>query len=275
MLLIPHVLIGLLGLCEREDFLVDNWLDVVGLDGTVHFLELRSATNINTTDDADVDQCIKVGGLLLSLASTDEANDGDHAVESDSLDRLAERCWTANLDHMLHTTATSELLSSLAPVCVLLIVDDVVRAKFFELVRLGLRRCRSNDSGACSLGKLQENIRNSSLTHVVDWTYLNSKDRDTSSTLSQNIVTWHKALQAVQCVPCGHTSTSESCTFQEVQLAREMYKALFVVGTILLQGTIDNTTSTGRNGIGVHGAGQMALVENSNNLVAGLETVDL
>lgn len=54
MLRVPHVLVGLLGLVESEDLLVDNGLDVVGLDGTVHLFELQSVANEDTADGADV-----------------------------------------------------------------------------------------------------------------------------------------------------------------------------------------------------------------------------
>ena len=33
--LVPHVLVGLLQLVEFEDLLVDDWLDLIGLDRSV------------------------------------------------------------------------------------------------------------------------------------------------------------------------------------------------------------------------------------------------
>ena len=54
MLLVPHVLVSLLCLVQSEHLLVDNRLDVVCFDGTVHFLELESASDEHTTDGADV-----------------------------------------------------------------------------------------------------------------------------------------------------------------------------------------------------------------------------
>lgn len=51
---VPHVLVSLLGLVESEDLLVDDGLDVVGLDGTVHLLKLESVADENSADGADV-----------------------------------------------------------------------------------------------------------------------------------------------------------------------------------------------------------------------------
>jgi hypothetical protein len=53
-LLVPHVLVSVLGLVESKDFLVDDGLDVVGFDGEVHSLELKSAADEDTADGADV-----------------------------------------------------------------------------------------------------------------------------------------------------------------------------------------------------------------------------
>jgi len=53
-LLVPHVLVSVLGLVEGEDLLVDHGLDVVGLDGAVHFFELQPAADEDAADGADV-----------------------------------------------------------------------------------------------------------------------------------------------------------------------------------------------------------------------------
>jgi hypothetical protein len=47
-------LVSVLGLVESKDFLVDDGLDVVGFDGEVHSLELKSAADEDTADGADV-----------------------------------------------------------------------------------------------------------------------------------------------------------------------------------------------------------------------------
>lgn len=54
MLLIPHVLVGILQLLQSEDLLVDDRVDVVRLDGTVHILKLRPGSYKQTSNSADI-----------------------------------------------------------------------------------------------------------------------------------------------------------------------------------------------------------------------------
>lgn len=58
-LLIPHVLVRLLRLVEREDLFIDDGFDVVGFNGAVHFFELQAAADEDAADGADVvlDRC--------------------------------------------------------------------------------------------------------------------------------------------------------------------------------------------------------------------------
>ena len=65
MFLIPHVLIGVLGLVEGEDFFVDDGLDVVGLDGAVHLFELQPAADEDAADGTDV---VLLGECQFSVA---------------------------------------------------------------------------------------------------------------------------------------------------------------------------------------------------------------
>lgn len=51
---VPHVLVSLLGLVESEDLLVDDGLDVVGLDRTVHLFELESVADEDAANGADI-----------------------------------------------------------------------------------------------------------------------------------------------------------------------------------------------------------------------------
>ena len=60
MLLVPHVLISVLCLVEGEDLFIDDRLNVVCLDGAVHFFELQSAADEDAADGADV---VLVGGV--------------------------------------------------------------------------------------------------------------------------------------------------------------------------------------------------------------------
>lgn len=71
-LLVPHVLIGLLGLVQSENLLVDDRLDVVRLDGTVHLLELLPASHQDTAHSADVVEALEESWLLLTLGTAEK-----------------------------------------------------------------------------------------------------------------------------------------------------------------------------------------------------------
>jgi hypothetical protein len=53
-LLVPHVLVSVLCLVEREDLFIDDRLNVVCLDSAVHLFELQSAADEDAADGADV-----------------------------------------------------------------------------------------------------------------------------------------------------------------------------------------------------------------------------
>jgi len=70
--LAPLVLIRLLGLLEREG-LVNDGLDIVGLDRGDHVLELSPATDEDTSDGANVHESVDESGLVLGLEATNES----------------------------------------------------------------------------------------------------------------------------------------------------------------------------------------------------------
>ena len=74
MLLLPHVLVRILELGERERLGVDDGTDVVLLDGAVHVLELGARTDEETADGADVVEAVEEGGLVFA-ETADEADD--------------------------------------------------------------------------------------------------------------------------------------------------------------------------------------------------------
>lgn len=84
-LLVPLELISLLELLKRKHLLVDNGLDVVGLDRSIHLLKLLSAAHVDTANGANVDKCIEESRLLVAGA-TNETDDGDNAFEADGLE---------------------------------------------------------------------------------------------------------------------------------------------------------------------------------------------
>lgn len=258
MLLVPLELVSLLELVKSEDVLVNDGLDVVGLDGGVHLLKLLSAANVKTADCADVDESVEKSGLLL-VGATDETNDGNDTLEADGLERLLEGVGTTDLDDVVHTNTASDLLGGLTPVGVLAVVDNVVGTESLELLTLLLGRSSGDDTGTSSLGELD------------------SEDGDTTGSLGEDPVAGGQslALKTVETVPGGQTSAGEGSTLDEVEVAGKRNKTLLVVDTILLERTVDDTTSSSGDRVVVKRTGNVALVELGDDLVADLEAVDV
>jgi hypothetical protein len=255
-LLVPHVLVSLLSLVESEDLLVDDRLDIVGFDGTVHLLELLPAANKHATHGADVVEALEESRLLLSLGAGQETNDGDHAVEGNGFEGLGHGVGSADFENVLHAAAAGrELLGFLTPVGDFFVIDDVVGAEGFELLAFLGRRCGRDDFCAGSFGELH------------------SEHADTAGALGQDPVTGLQAaaLQAVQAVPCCETGAGQCAALQEVEVRGHGDEALLTVSTILLQGTVNGATNAGSNGLVVKRASQVTLVEQSKHLVALLE----
>lgn len=258
MLLVPLELVSLLELIKSEDVLVNDGLDVVGLDGGVHLLKLLSAANVKTADCADVDESVEKSGLLL-VGATDETNDGNDTLEADGLERLLEGVGTTDLDDVVHTNTASDLLGGLTPVGVLAVIDNVVGTESLELLTLLLGRSSGDNTGTSSLGELD------------------SEDGDTTGSLGEDPVTGGQslALKTVETVPGGQTSAGEGSTLDEVEVAGKRNKTLLVVDTILLERTVDDTTSSSGDRVVVKRTGNVALVELGDDLVADLEAVDV
>lgn len=254
-LLVPHVLVRLLGLRKLEHLLVNNRLDVVGLDSTGHLLHQRSAADIHTPDGADVRQRLQETRLLLRLCTAQESNNGDHAVEADRLQRLLHGTWPADLEHVLHAHAARQLLGRLAPVRVFFVVDDVVCAELLQSVRLVLRRGGRDHPRAGGLGELHR------------------EDRDAACALGQDPVARGESAvrEAVEGVPGCQACTGQGGAFKEVEVAGESHEALLIVDTVFLERAIDESSSAGVDGVGIDGASQVALIEEGDDFVADLE----
>lgn len=91
MLLIPHVLIRILRLVNREHLLVDHRLDVIRLNGAVHILELQARPDKDATNGADIGEAVEIA-RLIALRATQEADDGNDAVDLDRLEGLEPSC---------------------------------------------------------------------------------------------------------------------------------------------------------------------------------------
>lgn len=253
MLLVPHVLVGLLGLIQREDLLVHDGLDVVRLDRAVHLLELHPVAHQHAAHRADVVQALQERRLLLALRATKEADDADHAVDADRLQALRHRVRPADLEDVLHAApAGRQLLRRLAPVRLGLVVDHVVRAERLELLALLAARRRGDDLRAGRFGKLH------------------GEHAHAARALRQHPVAGlqRAALEPVQPVPRRQAGARQRAALQEVEVGRHAHEALLVVRAVLAQGAVDGAADAGRDAVPVEGAGEVRLVEEGQDFVA-------
>ena len=97
MLHINLVLQRLLQLVELEPLLLDDGLDAVGLDGTVHFLLLLLGADEYATDNAGVLEGVHEVhfGLVAALGEATGADQTDYAFGFDGLPGLADCAVTA------------------------------------------------------------------------------------------------------------------------------------------------------------------------------------
>lgn len=208
-LLGPHVIVGLTCLLQGELRLIDNRVDVVGLDGGDHLLHLGLGPDENTAGGADAAEDIENSRLRLSTA--EETDDADNALHLDGGQRVLHGVGTADLDDVVHTLAVGgQALGRLAPVCVLLVVDDVVGTELLEHLTLLLGGSGGDHGGASGLGELQ------------------SEDADTASALGQDVLAGLQGLEAVQRVPGGKGGTGKRGALSVVQvLGRANQAVLF------------------------------------------------
>jgi hypothetical protein len=149
-----HVLVGVTSLVEREDGLVYDGVDVVGLDGRDHVLHQSLGADKDATGSADVDKSIHQG--VLGGRSSQEPNDADDSLISDGRQTLLYCTLSSDLDDVVDTLAVvRESASGLAPVRVLPVVNNMVGAELLEGLALLLGRCSRNDGCTSSLGELR------------------------------------------------------------------------------------------------------------------------
>lgn len=256
----PLVLVSLTELLQAKDLGVDNGTELlnVGLDSAAHVLHLGSASDKKTSGCAEVGQTVEETRVVLA-GTADESNNRDNAVNLDSVEGLLHGRRTGNLDNVVNTSTASELLGLGSPLRSLLVVDDVVGTELLEELGLFAGASGSNDLGTGSLGEL------------------NSKDGNTTGSLGENPLARKKllALETVETVPGGQTGAGESGSLVELETLGHGDETLFVKSTDGAEGTVNDTTETGLDAEVVERAANVALVEEGDDLVAGLEAGDV
>lgn len=100
-------------------------------------------------------QCFQDRGLSLRVNTPKEANHADDTLKLNALEALLESSAAAHFNDVVDTsTIRGKLASSLAPVGIILIVDDVISAKLLKFLGLLCRRSRCDDSCTRSFGEL-------------------------------------------------------------------------------------------------------------------------
>lgn len=150
-----HVVIGFPCLVKAKHLLIHHRVDIIGLDGSDHIPHESFATNINTTHSADVTQCLQNSRLCLRVHASKEPNNTDDTLELHALETLLERSATTHLDNVVYTCSVrSQLASSLTPVGLSLVIDNVIGTELLELLSLLCRRGCRNNCRASSFGEL-------------------------------------------------------------------------------------------------------------------------
>lgn len=112
-------------------------MDIVGLNSPDHVAHQRLATHVDTTNGANVAESVDDARLPFGTSTTKESDHTDHTLKLDALEALRERAAATNLNNVVHaSTIGSQLASSLAPVRVVLVVDDMVGSELLELLSL-------------------------------------------------------------------------------------------------------------------------------------------
>lgn len=126
-------------------------MDVIYLNGPDHIVHQSLASDIYTSNGADVVECFKHARLTLGIGSSEETNDADCALELNALQTLTEGSGASHFDNVIDTDVVgSQGTSNFAPVRVRLVVDDMVRSKLLELLGLRIRgSCSNNSSSSC------------------------------------------------------------------------------------------------------------------------------
>ena len=231
-------------------------MDVVGLNGSAHLLQLLPATDVDTADSADLAQGLE--DAVLGLGTTEEANEGDDTLVLDGLEGLAHGILTTDLDDVVNTLLVdSQLAGGLTPVLVLAVVDDVVGAELLEGLHLLLGGGGGDDASAGRLGELK------------------GEERDAAGALDENGLAGLEGLEAVEGVPRGQSGAGKGGGLDVGKVGGGADDAVLVEDAVLAEGTVENTAEAGGGAAVVDGTGLVVLVEEGDDLVAPLELGDL
>lgn len=231
-------------------------MDIIRLNRRAHLLQLLSASNINTTNSADLAEGLK--DVILRLGASEESNKRDDALVLDGLEGLLHGILTTNLDDVVDALAVGgQLAGGLAPVLVLAVVDDVVGAEFFERLHLLGGRGGGNDAGTGGLGELQR------------------EEGDAAGALDENGLAGLEGLEAVEGVPRGQTGAGEGGGLDVGKVGGGADDAVLVEDAVLAESAVENTAEAGGGAAGVDGTGLVGLVEEGDDLVTLLPLGDL
>lgn len=155
MLLLRQVLERIPRLVEFEDLLVNDRVNVVGLDGTRQILKQLPGPHTHAACDTEAAECLGKARRRLCLATAEESDKGDEAFELHSSKGIFERTSSTDFYYVGNALPACELLGSFAPICVSGVIDDVIGTKSLELLGLCGRRSGRDDTSASGFGKLQ------------------------------------------------------------------------------------------------------------------------
>ena len=145
-------------LLKPKHLLINDRLDVVRVNRSVHSLELLSAPYKHSSDGTHVAQAIQETRLVFREA-TQEAYDGDDAFGLDCLQALLHRCRPADFQNVVDPGAMwSKLLSRSTPFRIALVVEDMVGTQLFECLRFRVRAGSGDYASPGCFGKLERPV---------------------------------------------------------------------------------------------------------------------
>lgn len=182
---------------------------------------------------------------------------------------------------MVHaSTIGGQLASSLTPVQITLVVDDVVGAELLELLSLLVGGGRGDDGRTGSLCKLPRQYRSVNCSFIFSTmeyrpiTYLQTEHAHTASSLHQHDLTRPQRLQTVQRIPARQGRAGQRAVLDRREILRGLDQTLFAENAELAKGAIDRTPQPRLRRGDINIAVLVTLVKNCGDQVALLELGD-